>query len=97
VWAIICVKNHKTFVADILLWRPRFDSRTVAVGFMMDRVALGQIYLRLLRSFLLIFRQCFILIFLVSVTDVKFALTETPHKTLKRTYTIDRYLSYVLK
>lgn len=50
----------RQFVAGLPLWRPVFDSRPVRVGFMVDRVALRQVSLRVLWFFpVTIFHQCF--------------------------------------
>jgi len=53
----------RRLVAELLPWRPRFNSRPDYVGFVLDKGAWGQITLRLHDISLPIsFRQCSILI-----------------------------------
>jgi hypothetical protein len=39
----------RQLVADLSTWRPGFEPGSVHMGFVVDKVALGQIFLRVLR------------------------------------------------
>jgi hypothetical protein len=64
---ITCVHGraykHRTLVASLSLWSPRFDSRLMIVRFMVGRVALGIIFVQKLQFFFFSY-QCSIVIHL---------------------------------